>query len=129
MYHVLVIDDDSAVRSVIRFVLERANARIEEAQDGQEALEIAGRARPDLILCDLDMPVMDGFETLTRLRDDPVLRTVPVIIVSGMMTEETERKVIGLGANAVLRKPFSLGALSELAKSLLETRPIPGKKL
>jgi two-component system, sensor histidine kinase and response regulator len=123
MYHVLVIDDDSAVRSVIRFVLERANARIDEAQDGQKALEIARRARPDLILCDLDMPVMDGFETLTHLRDDPLLRTVPVIMVSGMMTAETERKVIGLGANAVLKKPFSLAALSELAKSLLETKP------
>jgi CheY-like chemotaxis protein len=124
MYQVLVIDDDSAVRSVIRLVLERANARIEEAQDGRKGLEFARRNRPDLILCDLDMPVMDGFETLSRLRHDPGMRTVPVIMVSGMITEETERRVMGLGATAVLRKPFSLNALADLAKTLL-TEPKP----
>jgi CheY-like chemotaxis protein len=116
MRRVLVIDDDSSVRSTIRFLLERQDFFVDEAENGQAGLERARQDRPDLILCDLDMPVMDGFETLTRLRDDPALRRVPVIVVSGLMTGENERRVTRLGARAVLAKPFSISALLGLVK-------------
>lgn len=119
MYHVLVIDDDSPVRTVIRFLLERESYFVDEAENGRNGLETARRTRPNLILCDLDMPVMDGFETLMRLRADPDFRTIPVIVVSGLITDETERTLMRLGANAVLRKPFSIVTLANLVRSHL----------
>jgi two-component system, sensor histidine kinase and response regulator len=124
MYHVLVIDDDSPVRTVIRFLLEREGYVVDEAENGRIGLETARGTRPDLILCDLDMPVMDGFETLTRLRADPAFRTVPVIVVSGLITDETERTLMRLGANTVLRKPFSIVTLANIVRSHL-----PGPEL
>lgn len=119
MYHVLVIDDDSPVRTVIRFLLERDRYFVDEAENGQKGLEAARRTRPDLILCDLDMPVMNGFETLTRLRADPSFRTIPVIVVSGLISDESEQTLMRLGANAVLKKPFSIVTLATLVRSHL----------
>jgi CheY-like chemotaxis protein len=116
MRRVLIIEDDSSVRSTVRFLLEGPDCRVAEAENGQAGLERARQDRPDLILCDLDMPVMDGFETLTRLREDRVLNRVPVIVVSGLITDENERRVTRLGARAVLAKPFSLSALVGLVK-------------
>jgi CheY-like chemotaxis protein len=114
MFRVLVIEDDSSVRSTIRFLLEGRGCCVDEAENGHAGLEKARRDRPDLILCDLDMPVMDGFETLTRLRGDQDLSCVPVIVVSGLITDENERRLSRLGANAVLGKPFSLSTLNRL---------------
>ncbi|MCL4179401.1 MAG: response regulator [Verrucomicrobia bacterium] len=73
MNRVLVIDDESSVRTAIRLLLEHVSCHVDEAQHGREGLKKARRNRPDLILCDLNMPVMDGFETLTQVRADPVV--------------------------------------------------------
>lgn len=116
MRRVLLIEDDSSVRTTVRFALEGPDCRVDEAENGQVGLERAHQERPDLILCDLDMPIMDGFETLTRLRDDPALRRVPVIVVSGLITDENAQRVTRLGARAVLAKPFSFSALLALVK-------------
>jgi CheY-like chemotaxis protein len=129
MYRVLIIDDESSVRTIVRIVLERQNCCVDEAEDGRRGLEQAHQNHPDLILCDLDMPVLDGFETLLHVRNDPVLRTVPVIVVSGHISEDSERRVMRLGANAVLRKPFSFAALTSLVRSLLEETKPPDKQV
>jgi len=118
MYRVLVIDDESSVRTAIRLMLE-LDMDVDEAENGRGGLAKARQNRPDLILCDLDMPVLDGFETLASVRADPILARVPVIVVSGLISEEDERRVMELGANAVLRKPFSLDALRRLVRSHL----------
>ena len=94
---------------------------MEEAENGEEGLRKARANIPDLILCDLDMPVMDGCETLEHLRNDPILSGVPVIVVSGTMTAESERWVMRAGARAVLTKPFSLDALTSLLRRYLNT--------
>jgi CheY-like chemotaxis protein len=80
MRHVLIIEDDSSVRSTIRFLLERQDFFVDEAENGQAGLERAHQHRPDLILCDLDMPVMDGFETLTRLSDTNIGDAVELLL-------------------------------------------------
>jgi two-component system cell cycle response regulator DivK len=121
MHRVLVIDDQSFVRAALRISLEQLGLSVEEAENGEEGLRKARENIPDLILCDLDMPVMDGCETLEHLRNDPILSGVPVIVVSGMMTAESERWVIRAGARAVLTKPFSLDALTSLVRRYLNT--------
>lgn len=122
MHRVLVIDDQSAVRASLRLTLTYLGYSVEEAENGKEALRKARENTPDLILCDFDMPVMNGLETLVQVRKDPVLGRMPVIIMSAMVTEEDERRLMNEGANAVLLKPFALADLGRLINQCL----IPG---
>jgi CheY-like chemotaxis protein len=124
MYRVLVIDDESSVRTAIRLILE-LDMDVDEAENGREGLAKAHQNHPDLILCDLDMPVMDGFQTLADVRADPILGRLPVIVVSGLVSEADERRVMGLGANAVLRKPFTLEELKRLVRCHLGSTGAP----
>ncbi len=121
MHRILVIDDDSSVRVALRAALEYSGFRVEEAENGEEGLWKARENIPDLILCDFEMPVMDGLETVVQLRKDPVLGQVPVIVISGRMSQESERRVLSAGANAVLPKPFSFADLSNLIRRYLTT--------
>ena len=82
-YTILVVDDDEDVRTFLLTVLADAGAQICEAADGDEALEVAARERPDLITLDLSMPGKDGVATLCELRENPVLEETPVCIVTG----------------------------------------------
>jgi CheY-like chemotaxis protein len=114
MHRVLIVDDEEAVRGAIRLLLESMHLAVEEATHGEEALGMARRFPPDLILCDLEMPVMDGLQTLRELRGDPLLNSVPVIIVSGRQTEDNLRLGVRSGASAVLAKPFQVKAFADL---------------
>lgn len=82
-YTILVVDDDEDVRTFLLAVLADAGAQICEAADGDEALEVAARERPDLITLDLSMPGKDGVATLCELRENPVLEETPVCVVTG----------------------------------------------
>jgi CheY-like chemotaxis protein len=119
MHRVLVIDDQSAVRASLRLALTYLGYSVEEAENGKEGLRKARENTPDLILCDFDMPVMDGLETLMQVRKDPVLGRMPVIIMSAMVTEEEARRLMKEGANAVLLKPFALADLTSLIERCL----------
>ena len=121
MHRVLVIDDQSAVRASLKLALTYLGYRVAEAENGEEGLGQARETTPDLILCDFDMPVLNGLETLVQVRSDPVLRRVPVIIISGMVTGDDERRLMNEGANAVLLKPFALADLTCLMKRYLST--------
>jgi CheY-like chemotaxis protein len=126
MHRVLVIDDEVSVRVALRMSLEHLGLHVEEAANGTEGLQKARERIPDLIVCDLDMPVMDGFETLERIRADDALHEVPVLIVSGMLTGESQRRVMNSGANAVLPKPYPLDELEACVRRFLnadEERP------
>ncbi len=102
---VLVVDDSPDSLSLISDVLEEANISVLVALEGQQALTIAQRLRPDMILLDAMMPKMDGFETCRRLKTDPGLSDIPVIFMTGLT--ETENIVKGLEAGGVdyLTKP------------------------
>ena len=119
MHRVLVIDDQSAVRASLKLALTYFGYCVEEAENGAEGLQKARETTPDLIPCDFDMPVMDGLETLVQVRKDPVLGRVPVIIMSGMVTADKERRLMHEGANAVLLKPFALAELTGLINQYL----------
>jgi len=103
---VLVVDDDSISRRVLRDALAPLNALLVFAQDGQEALALAETHRPDLVLLDLMMPELDGFQVIDRLRHHVSLADVPVIVLSSYGDRENRLKGLRAGADDFVTKPF-----------------------
>jgi PAS domain S-box-containing protein len=104
---VLVVDDAAHNRTMLIDALEMLGFRMTEAGDGAEALEAAGRHRPDLVVMDLTMPVMDGFEAMRRMRLVPELADVPVVATSASATPETAARAKAGGASAFVPKPIA----------------------
>ena len=106
---ILVIDDDDDIREVLATVLDEAGFRVVTAANGREALErLRKDPQPDVILLDLMMPEMDGYQFRAEQQRDPALRAIPTLIVTaGTVTSRVE----ALGAEAILRKPVSLRRL------------------
>lgn len=108
---ILVADDDQDVRTITRTILESRGSAVVEAVDGAEAVEVARRARPDLILMDLMMPGTDGWEALARLRQDRALASIPVVAITS--SEPPLERVRAAGFCAILRKPVTPPHLAE----------------
>ena len=106
MKQCLIVDDSSVIRKVARRIMEEANFAIEEAENGKEALEVCGKALPDLVLLDWNMPVMDGLEFLTELRKDPCSEETKVIFCTTENDMDHITKAIAAGANEYIMKPF-----------------------
>lgn len=102
-----VADDDSLLLGLLEHKLRGAGYRVETAEDGRSALEGMQRSRPDAVVLDALMPVMDGFEALRRIQADPMLRTIPVIMLTALRQEEHVLNALKLGAADFLAKPFS----------------------
>ncbi|MBZ4687871.1 MAG: two-component system, OmpR family, operon response regulator KdpE [Clostridia bacterium] len=105
---VLVIDDESQIRKMLKVALKAHGYEIEEASLGQEGLEKAAVFHPDLIILDLGLPDVDGFQVINRLRE---WSQVPVIILSVKEQEEDKIKALDAGADDYVTKPFSMGEL------------------
>lgn len=118
---VLVVDDQFTVRELQRSILDAAGYRVATAGDGREARDrLAAEGDVDLIVTDLEMPVMDGFELLAHVREDPARASLPVVIVSARATPEDERRGLEAGADAYIRKEgFDQGALLETVARLV----------
>ncbi len=119
----MVVEDDAAVRELERRLLEDAGWSVIEAENGQVALDRLEQARPDLILADLLMPVMDGFEMVERLRQDEKLRSIPVVVItSKTITDEDRVRLSGRVEQIVRKSETEHGELLEQLKELLVTR-------
>ncbi len=116
---ILVVDDRWGNRSVIVNLLEPLGFEIVEATDGQEGLNKAAEFHPDLIVVDLVMPVMDGFELIGRLRQLPQLQDAAIIASSASVFEADQSRSLAAGANEFLPKPISADSLLEILQSLL----------
>ncbi len=103
----LLVDDQTSIRALLFTALTRAGYRVTTAADGDEALESASRSAPSLILMDLMMPRLDGWQTISRLKADPATRDIPVIAITAnhQVTAEQLREA---GFSCHLRKPFRL---------------------
>jgi CheY-like chemotaxis protein len=116
---ILIADDEPQLRLLVRTTLEDDNHVIHEAEDGQEALEVANQVNPDLFLLDNMMPRLDGITVCRRLREDPQFRDRPII----MLTAKTQQQDIALGkavgVNHYLTKPFSPLELITLVEAVL----------
>jgi signal transduction histidine kinase len=104
---ILLIDDDSLLRSSIARAMERHGWEVKEAGDGRSGLEMAGKHQPDVIVCDFDMEGMNGFETLQALRSAEATATIPFILMTGATQRAGLRQSMDLGADDYLAKPFN----------------------
>jgi two-component system cell cycle response regulator DivK len=108
---VLVVEDEEDGRQIVRDLLTTAGFEMIEAEDGEQAVTAALRERPDLILMDIQLPVLDGFEATRRIRANPDLKATPIIAVTSYALSGDEAKAIAAGCNAYVAKPFSPRAL------------------
>jgi CheY-like chemotaxis protein len=117
---IMVVDDDEDIRYMMRVLLEEDGYRVLEAENGQRALEIAQSGRPDLILMDLSMPVLDGFAATRRLRQLTKLGDVPIIAVTAYDTPEHRTDASAAGVNEYLTKPVDFVRLDKLLDQFLK---------
>ena len=94
-------------RQILRDLLGHAGYNLVEAEDGEEALAAVAKQRPDLILMDIQLPVMDGYEATRRIKADPALRQIPIIAVTSYALSGDEAKARAAGCDAYVAKPFS----------------------
>jgi DNA-binding response OmpR family regulator len=104
---VLVADDEPVSRLLVRRTLEAQHYEVLETENGREAVKVAVRERPDLLLIDLNMPEIDGYELIARLRRDVTLASVPVLVLTGDGRADVVRRVLELGAEGFIVKPFA----------------------
>jgi putative nucleotidyltransferase with HDIG domain len=118
---VLIVDDDPANRKLVRLYVEMLKCEVIEAENGQEGLEMAVVHKPDLIISDAKMPVMDGFQFLRKIKGDNDLRSIPFIFYSGFYTGDKEYELaMSLGAKAVIAKPKTPAEFQDELSSILE---------
>jgi CheY-like chemotaxis protein len=109
---ILFVDDDPILREFAQVHLTTDCAEVLVAQDGQEALEVLRETQPDIVLMDLEMPRMDGFEALTRLRADPAHERTPVIVVTGREDVAAIDRAFLAGATSFVSKPLNWRLIS-----------------
>ena len=119
---VLLVEDEEQLRRVMKDLLEREGYQIVEAADGVSALEQVDRHAPDLILLDLNLPGLDGYEVLSQLRSRPITAEVPVIVLTAKGDEDNEVRVLKLGADDFLTKPFRARALAARLETVISRR-------
>jgi two-component system cell cycle response regulator DivK len=108
---ILVVEDQEDNRRILRDLLTSAGYEIIQAENGEEALTAAARERPDLILMDIQLPLLDGYEATRRIKADPALRAIPIIVVTSYALSGDEGKARAAGCDAYVTKPYSPRAL------------------
>ena len=119
---VLVVDDEDSLRRVLCDLLEREGYRTIEARDGAEAIDRVDEHAPDVVLLDLNLPGLDGYGVLSKLRSRPDTRTLPVVVLTAKGDEDNEVRVLQLGADDFLTKPFRARALYARLDKILHPR-------
>jgi len=120
MQKILIIEDDKFLRELITRKLSAENYEIIEAIDGEEGLKKLKERKPDLVLLDLILPGIDGFEVLSKMKDDPVLASIPVIILSNLGQREDVEKGLKLGAvDYLVKAHFTPNEIVEKVKNSL----------
>jgi len=119
-YACLIIEDSPMMRQLLVFALARVrNLRVTEADDGVDGLRKLANARFDLIVTDINMPIMDGLKLIRRVRTDPVHKDTPIIVITTEGSQEDRHRAIQLGANAYITKPIQAPQVIAKVKELL----------
>lgn len=120
-YACLIIEDSPMMRQLLVFALARIrNLRVTEADDGVDGLRKLAGARFDIIVTDINMPIMDGLKLIRRVRTDPVHKDTPIIVITTEGAEEDRHRAIQLGANAYITKPIQAPQVIAKVKELLQ---------
>jgi hypothetical protein len=118
MKRVLVVDDDGPVRRIVGYHLLRNRFEVVEASDGLEALEMVRKMRIDVILMDIRMPLMDGYELAARLQEDPQTADIPIVVCS-VVADEAQQRIVQ--AKTFLLRPFRVHELVSAVQAAVET--------
>lgn len=116
---VLVVDDDPMMRLLIREALERSGFSCHDAENGADALTTFGKVKPDVVLLDVMMPVLDGYATCTRLREDPSGKLVPILMLTGLDDSDSIDRAFAVGATDFIGKPITWGMLAHRVRYIL----------
>jgi two-component system cell cycle response regulator DivK len=108
---VLVVEDQEDNRRIVRDLLSRSGYEIIEAVNGEEGVALAEAQHPDLILMDIQLPVIDGYEATRRIKTNPALQHIPIIAITSYALSGDDVKAFAAGCNAYIAKPFSPRAL------------------
>lgn len=120
MPNILVVEDSPTMRQLISFAMKRIpDARVIEATDGVDALKKLSSDKIDLILCDINMPVMDGLKLVSLVRGNVTFKDIPIIMVTTEGAEEDRKRALAIGANAYLPKPIQTQELIKLVTTYL----------
>ena len=104
---ILVVEDQPDNRKILRDVFARTDYEIIETENGEEALTAIAKAQPDLILMDIQLPIMDGYTATRRIKSDPALRSIPIIAVTSYALSGEEKKAREAGCDDYIPKPYS----------------------
>lgn len=125
MARILIVDDDELLRALLQYRLSAEGHDVLVLEDGSRVLSTIEECRPDLIVLDAMMPVMDGFEILRRLKSGPSPDVTPVIMLTALKREADIVGALELGAADYLAKPFIPDELSQRIRRVLATQPAP----
>jgi len=120
---VLVIEDHEENRRILRYLLESAGMEMIEAVTGEEGVTAAEKERPDLILMDIQLPGLDGYEATRRIKGNPALHHIPIIVVTSYALSGDDVKAFEAGCDAYVTKPFVPRELLAKVRGFLETSP------
>jgi two-component system chemotaxis response regulator CheY len=119
-YACLVVEDSPMMRQLLVFALSRVKGlKVTEADDGVDGLRKLAAGKFDIILTDINMPIMDGLKLVRRVRSDPTHKDVPIIIITTESAEEDRQRALGLGANAYITKPIQAPQVIAKVRELL----------
>ncbi|HEX9918780.1 MAG TPA: response regulator [Pyrinomonadaceae bacterium] len=119
---VLVVDDSGDIRELIRMMLQMKDCLVVEAVNGQEAVELAPQVCPNLILMDLSMPVLDGYEATRLIKAQLKTQDIPIVAVSAFCDVENRHKAVAAGCVECVSKPIDFAVIGEVVKRYLEAR-------
>ncbi len=120
---ILTVDDSRTIRLIVSKAFKSFDCEVLEAQNGVEGLAVASKEKPDLIILDITMPIMDGYETLTKLKSDPELKGIPVIMLTAEAGKDNVLRIAKLGVRDYLIKPFKEEVVIERVGRVIDLKP------
>ena len=118
--NILIVDDEPSIIVPVQFLMEQNGYDVMVAFSGEEAMEIIAEKKVDLILLDIMLPVIDGFEVCQRVRENPQWNKIKIILLTALGSDANVEKGLALGADAYITKPFSNIEIVDKVKELLE---------
>lgn len=120
---ILTVDDSRTIRLIVAKAFKAFDCEVLEAQNGVEGLAVASKEKPDIIILDITMPIMDGYETLTKLKSDPELKSIPVIMLTAEAGKDNVLRIAKLGVRDYLIKPFKEELVVERVGRIIDLKP------
>jgi len=126
---VLAVDDSKTIRMIVKKAFKSYDCELFEGENGVEGLAIAVRENPDLIILDITMPVMSGIEMLKKLKNEPKLKDIPVIMLTAESGKENVMQIVKMGVKDYIVKPFKGKQLIERTQNVIKLKPKKTKKI